>query len=70
MNWNTMKIACVFMAAALLSGCAQITYDIAITGDGNSITCTGAVDKTTDDLMDMSGSAYGNAATNGERRDQ
>lgn len=51
----------LFATALLLAGCAQITYHITITGDGNRATCTGAVDKTTDDLMDLFGSAYGDA---------
>ena len=59
-----MKIACILISAALLSGCAQINYTVNVTGEGNRITCTGTLDKTTDDLMDMAGSAYGDASSN------
>lgn len=53
----------LLVIAVALTGCAQITYNVTITGEGNTVTCTGAVDKTTDDLIDLAGSAYGDAAT-------
>lgn len=54
------------IAAALLlalTSCAQITYNVTVLGADNEVTCLGTVDKTTDDLLDLAGSAYGDAAT-------
>ena len=56
----------ITIAAALLlalTSCAQITYNATIPGENNKVNATGAVDKTTDDLLDLAGSAYGDAAT-------
>ena len=54
------KVLILFSALAL-SGCAQITYTVNVTGESNKVTCTWAVDKRTADLFDMAGSAYGDA---------
>ena len=59
-----MKIAFILISAALLSGCAQINCNITQTGEGNKLTATCTVDKTTEDLIDAAGSAYGDAASN------
>lgn len=59
-----MKYIFVILSLFLV-GCAQITYNITVTGSQDTtIKATGAVDKTTDDLMDLAGSAYGSAETN------
>lgn len=59
---RTFSLAIIFTLA--LTSCAQITYNITVTGERNTITATGAVDKATEDLLDMTGSAYGDAASN------
>ena len=48
----------------LFSGCAQIQNTYYVQGDSNRITATDSVNKSTKDLLDMAGSAYGEAATN------
>lgn len=58
-----LKLLPALLTILTLSSCAQITYNVTITGESNKVTCTGAVDKTTDDLLDLAGSAYGDAAT-------
>jgi len=59
-----MKYILIALSLCLV-GCAQITYNITVTGsEETTIKATGAVDKTTDDLMDLAGSAYGQAETN------
>ena len=58
------RITITALALLSLSGCAQITYNITVIGERNTITATGAVDKTTDDLLDLAGSAYGDATSN------
>jgi len=67
-NLRTASLA--LLVAMMLSSCAQITYNITVTGEQNRITANGAVDKTTDDLMDMemAGSAYGDAHLQGGKK--
>lgn len=62
---HNMKNAILLAALTLLfSGCAQIKNTYYVHGDGNKITATDNVNKSTKDLLDMAGSAYGEAATN------
>jgi hypothetical protein len=49
---------------SFLSGCAQISNTYYVQGDNNRLTATDSVNKSTKDLLDMAGSAYGEAATN------
>ena len=51
------------LAVSLLSSCAQINNTYYVQGDANRITATDSVNKSTKDLMDLAGSAYGSAAT-------
>lgn len=62
-----MRIAIALMLL-VLSGCAQISNTYYVQGDGNKITATDAVNKSTDDLLDLAGSAYGSAETNGGKK--
>lgn len=59
-----MKMVGVLYALLVLSGCAQISNTYYVQGDSNQITATDNVNKSTKDLLDMAGSAYGDAAAN------
>lgn len=58
----------ILSAAFALSSCAMNEYNITITGNDNTIKATGAVTKSTKDLLDLAGSAYGNADTNSTKQ--
>lgn len=58
----------VFLLMVLLSGCAQINNTYYVQGDSNRITATDNVNKSTKDLLDMAGSAYGDASSNDGRK--
>jgi hypothetical protein len=50
----------VFMLVVVaVSGCAQISNTYYVQGDSNRITATDSVNKSTDDLLRLNGSAYG-----------
>ena len=53
----------LLLAISLLSSCAQINNTYYVQGDANRITATDNVNKSTKDLMDLAGSAYGEATT-------
>ena len=55
----------VILEVSLLQGCAQISNTYYVQGDNNRVTATDSVNKSTKDLMDVAGSAYGAAETNG-----
>lgn len=58
-----MRTVYVCIIAALVSGCAQISNTYYVQGDANRITATDSVNKSTKDLLDLAGSAYGDAQT-------
>lgn len=60
------KLIVLLSILLLLSGCVSITNTCNITGNENSITMTDKIStaKSTEDLLDLSGSAYGDASTN------
>ena len=66
--FNAFLLLASFLAAGALvislSGCAQISNTYYVQGDNNRLTATDSVNKSTKDLLDMAGSAYGNADTN------
>lgn len=51
-----------------LFGCAQISNTYYVQGDSNRIMATDSVNKSTKDLLDMAGSAYGDAETKQEMK--
>lgn len=51
------------VVVSLICGCAQISNTYYVQGDSNRITATDSVNKSTKDLLDMAGSAYGDAQT-------
>lgn len=59
---NVILLSAITM---LFSGCAQISNTYYVQGDSNRITATDSVNKSTKDLLDMAGSAYGDAESNG-----
>jgi uncharacterized lipoprotein YmbA len=60
-----MKMIIIGTAALALAGCAQISNTYYVQGDSNRITATDSVNKSTKDLLDMAGSAYGDANMKG-----
>ena len=70
--FNAFLFLSSFLTAAAiviaLSGCAQISNTYYVQGDNNRLTATDSVNKSTKDLMDVAGSAYGSAETNGGQR--
>lgn len=60
---NVILLAAITM---LFSGCAQIQNTYYVQGDANRITATDSVNKSTKDLLDLAGSAYGDAETKQE----
>ena len=67
--FNAFLFLSSFLAAGAaviaLSSCAQISNTYYVQGDNNRLTATDSVNKSTKDLMDLAGSAYGEAQTNG-----
>ena len=67
--FNAFLFLSSFLAAGAvviaLSSCAQISNTYYVKGDNNRITATDSVNKSTKDLMDIAGSAYGSAEANG-----
>ena len=67
--FNAFLFLSSFLAAGAvviaLSSCAQISNTYYVQGDNNRLTATDSVNKSTKDLMDVAGSAYGSAETNG-----
>ena len=56
------KIAWLLLLGCL-AGCAQISNTYYVQGNENKITATDSVNKSTKDLFDLAGSAYGDAQT-------
>ena len=67
--FNAFLFLSSFLAAGAvviaLSSCAQISNTYYVQGDNNRIMATDSVNKSTKDLMDVAGSAYGSAEANG-----
>lgn len=65
--FNAFLFLSSFLAAGAvviaLSSCAQISNTYYVQGDNNRLTATDSVNKSTKDLMDLAGSAYGEATT-------
>jgi hypothetical protein len=58
-----MRLLLFLLVVISTAGCAQISNTYYVQGDSNRITATDNVNKSTKDLLDMAGSAYGDAAT-------
>lgn len=62
---SKMKTSISVLLALVLASCAQISNTYYVQGDGNKIIATDSVNKSTKDLLDLAGSGYGEATTNG-----
>lgn len=69
MNKSKVLQSLVILSAAFaLSSCAMTEINITVNGADNKIDATGAVTKSTKDLLDLAGSAYGDADTNSTKQ--
>jgi hypothetical protein len=60
-----LKNGILLLIVMQLFGCVQISNTYYVQGDSNRITATDSVNKSTKDLLDMAGSAYGDANMKG-----
>lgn len=61
---KVLQLLVILSTTITLSSCAMTEINITVNGADNKIDATGAVTKSTKDLLDLAGSAYGDADTN------
>lgn len=67
-HMKSLQIILAGIVTLALSSCAQISNTYYVQGDSNRITATDSVNKSTKDLLDLAGSAYGDADTNSTKQ--
>lgn len=65
---KSLQIILAGIITLALSSCAMTEINITVNGADNKIDATGAVTKSTKDLLDLAGSAYGDADTNSTKQ--